>query len=375
MAKVDIPVGPRLDTFAEFLVGVGPQLSKGGFWIDLYPTDPEAELRAKKFDWTERAFRRAFHVALAPLLRAAESCRVLNIERTAEDAPVSIRVTRPRAHPKDRIEEWRATYLRGSKGATEIDLGAPGVLDDADFWWWITITGANPALTIPLDACDWPRTFATLNDPTVSGTVVFTTTPAAVAWAKRTAAKGGHVVLTVEKHGYGMPIRVFSAPKSALRFFRTALEHANLTSEYMRSHCTPHVRAMEMGGLALWDEIKAARNDIGQLASALEESAEDVNDNWGVIQALTAAELIAALNGRPPASFGEARLTDHAKVTAWVAKVRTRKRMIDDDTVALARRVVRRIAKRSTFPKENWKTEIYRDAWRRYVADLVKRLA
>ncbi|HKG90866.1 MAG TPA: hypothetical protein VKA84_03170 [Gemmatimonadaceae bacterium] len=327
---------------------------------------------------------RLYERTLRPLFARAERCRIF-----ADDHQARFRTGYPRrpASWKSRLtagaDQWLARHARTVRGgALEVDLRAPGVLDDAAFWARLLRSGPPAptlftAVTIPLEALDARRFFGRAVDP-----ADLPEGPrAALAFAKRETAGGGRAVLLFDPNGGDVvTFSVVAAPDEAAALFEVASARARLTEQYIASYCTWPTMPLDVG-VDLFIEVESSQESDGPAAgratllAELRRAAESTaHDDDVLTRGVAAAELVAALGGRPPSRYRTERAYDdetEREIESWVAS--QRRLALEPEAIALARQVVSQ-ARGSRFADRRWLTRGSRAAWRRALADLAARL-
>jgi hypothetical protein len=193
--------------------------------FDARVTDPHEQLANMP-----ELFARSYATALRPAIESAKRCRLYDLRWLTQ--PGGHRDAQDR-YPEAMREGWRMTRFINRGGGIEADLLASGILDDADFWWWIIGSGAKPVFIVPRTAVDFAALFARGFDPRLIGNLGGSTAKAAIDFARRTTADGDAVALLPRRGGYEATLTVFASPDQIGPLFREAMERATLTGGFI----------------------------------------------------------------------------------------------------------------------------------------------
>jgi hypothetical protein len=175
-------------------------------------------------------FARSWVEILRPALASATRCRLYDLRWLTH--PGGHRDAQIR-YPEETRERWRAMHFQTRGGGTEIDLGANGVLDDADFWWWLIGSGAKPVFVVPRAAVDLAALFARSFDPHCIGNLGASVPKAAIDFARRTTAGGDTVAFLPRRGSYRGTLTLFASPDDAPLLFGDAIASAMLSESFL----------------------------------------------------------------------------------------------------------------------------------------------
>jgi hypothetical protein len=289
-----------------------------------------------------------------PVIAAAAACRVFELGRELESV---------------------APYTRKIRSHYEVDLAAPGVLDDRTFWWTLLEESGQVVVVLPIIAIDAATLFASAFEPLVADAMSGVKARAR-SFAQETTDPGGQAAFVLARTTSEIRCSVFAAKGDIQQLFEAAVSSAHLTPAYVTTFCTHHTQPIDAGGWAFYrtEVVEARDRHMDVLLAALREGEARAGDGRTAARALTAAVLVAGLAGAPPESFSGDSST-HRRIANWVASTRRESPAPTREIVALARRVVRAIADAPGLAEQAWKTEELRAKWRETLADLEARLS
>ena len=179
------------------------------------------------------AFDEVYARGLRPLLESAERCRVFNPRYLGSPEPRHLPAWERYGSPAERAR-WLADYLRRARGAAEVDLERPGILDDVRFWWWLVCgrSTARVVIILPAGALDLPEYWSRTIDPVFVKNSVESVRRAALPFAKRETEDGWRMGFIVEQVGADVQLTVVACQRDIVPLFEDAVAHARLTDGF-----------------------------------------------------------------------------------------------------------------------------------------------
>jgi hypothetical protein len=177
---------------------------------------------------------------LLPLVQRAVQCRLFRF-----DEELVAKQGRGRARKffiqRDR---WITDFVRRSSVGTEVDLGAPGVLEDAAFWAWVAAGGlrslVRAVLVVPLSAVDTAHVFDYSVDPHLVWNLSASVPAAALTFAKRQVAAADRASLIFDSSTGGPVALSLVAPKRQVAaLFKAAVACAHFSDGFLEELYEP----------------------------------------------------------------------------------------------------------------------------------------
>ena len=311
-------LGDRVVDFEEFVHRRADELRRAGFFYARLVPPAAPASAARSFNEQKRA---AFDDAFArvqPLLRRAARGRVYNMKALAQENPFR----RLLAHAPGSEGNWAEAYFRGRRSAPDLDVQASGFAEEREFWWWLMLLGAQPVVIVPALGDELARVFAHTSHVDVLRT---TLSGALRGFVREGVSESGRAALIPKFSGDEVSLLVFANEREILPLFELALDHARLSDQSLRLLALPQVLPFDTIGAQVWNDVRRPRAGLEVLEEALTPIEEGDLTRNRVLVALVAAELIAALAGRPAAV-----MTEHPhfqppdvrdKVLKWAASV------------------------------------------------------
>jgi len=288
---------------------------------------------------------------LRPIVSQARFCRVYNLKRGQK-------------HHPDETRRFVGLYVKRRRGGLIVDLSAPGVLDDDAFWVWAAGRGADAVIGVLLQEIDAPQLFAATWDPNVWMNMGGFVAPAAIRFAREATQDAKIVCFVPKQTAYTVGVEVFAAADVLTTLAEAAVRHAKFTTRYLYNYGRIWVAAFDQQEAWDWlSELEKAPDIARFILETFASTEGEIEDARVDGRALAAAEVVAALGGRPHAELPEA-------VANWVAG----QAALSPEVVGQAQQAVARVARRSLVP-QRWLAEETRDEWRKSLVQLQSRLA
>ena len=296
---------------------------------------------------TATAFDPAFRIVLA----AAGECRLFGVtpklKREKSGAP----------------EAWLERYATRDGRALDVDIGAAGVRDDLEAWWWL-VRHAQPVFTCEANALDTPTLFSIGSGPTFTGVGGKL---ASEAHARKRAEVPGTVSLLPYGSDGVFGLVVLAAPGLAGDLAREAVLRQPLSEKVRAVRATLRSGFLSyMEAIDYWYVKVTAQRFEKTLVPTLKKGEEKPQVAIVALRALIAAEGVAIAEGRGP--------TERTEMVKLADNLAREAHPLGDATIALALRAVQAVSVAGVCERTQWAGDEARSAFRAELDGLQKRL-
>ncbi|HEX2777918.1 MAG TPA: DUF4259 domain-containing protein [Gemmatimonadaceae bacterium] len=315
--------------------------------------DPDVPMRAVAAAWP----------TIEALFAATTECRVYGEEQ--------LRVYRRR--PATTHTEWPAWATSRHPRAPWLDVRCDEASRNPEFLSVALVRGVVLAIALDPDRLVIDDVLPRLADPTqVTPPLGITPRPAQRA-VKRTI-RDSPLVALVMRNAYGLDVELHGEPGLIGELFDRTLTIGRWTEGFEKGNCRYDVRPFEVGSTLLWEAVSRKRHGLEVAIEYLEKAERDPDaEELTTPDAMAAAELLAALAGKPPGVYTELEPDLDWRIAKWVEEKRA-SFSVAREHLALARRALEAIVERSTFPDRWWRTLPPKAKWERVMHELFERL-
>lgn len=305
--------------------------------------------------------------AIELLFDAATSCLVFGEDRLA----VRRLATRQPATYHTEWPAWAAPRARSAFGRT---LQLQEARAARDFMSTAFARGVVQLFCIDRERLDTEGLLKRLCDPIQVNPPFGSAPDAAKRYVRKvTPGQSPHVLLT--RNAYGLDAEFHGPAEVITEWFDRMLTIGHRTAGFERGNCQYYVRPFEVGSTLLWEGVSRKRHGLEVATERIAAAERDPNATERTTpHALAAAELLAALAGRPPRIYTEEERDLDWRIAAWMKEKRGNFSITRDD-LALARRALEAILARSVFPDMKWRTLPPKVKWEQTTRELLDRIA